>query len=103
MGLLNFESENLVVDWISFNLEGLIDPKRISSLLISHFNASITMEDQSKLRFSDRRNKYYVSIRQRQKNHWVGSQIIFSGKNAAYFYKLIKTQIVVFQFLKMRN
>ena len=56
------------------------------------FNASITMEDQSELQFYDHRNKYDVSIRQSQKSHWVGTQIIFSGKNAAYFYKLIKTQ-----------
>jgi hypothetical protein len=26
------------------------------------------------------------------KGHWVWTQIIFSGKDAAYFYKLIKTQ-----------
>ena len=92
MAQLNFNSENLMVDWISFNIEGLIDSTRIANLLFFRFNASITMEDQSELQFYDRRNKYDVSIRQRQKSHWVGSQIIFSGKNAAYFYKLIKTQ-----------
>jgi hypothetical protein len=26
MKLLNFESQNLVVDWISFNIQGLDDP-----------------------------------------------------------------------------
>ena len=92
MAQLNFNSENLMVDWISFNIEGLIDSTRIANLLFFRFNASITMEDQSELQFYDRRKKYDVSIRQSQKSHWVGSQIIFSGKNAAYFYKLIKTQ-----------
>ena len=92
MQSLNFDSENLVVDWISFNLEGLTDPKRIACRLFSRFNASITMYDQSNIRFSDRRNRYDVLICQYRKSHWIGTQIIFSGKDAAYFYKLIKTQ-----------
>ena len=34
MSVINFDSENLVVDWISFNLEGLTDPKRVAALKI---------------------------------------------------------------------
>ena len=89
MSVINFDSENLVVDWISFNLEGLTDPKRIADRLFSRFNVFITMDDQSKIGFSDHRNRYDVLIRQYRKSHWIGTQIIFSGKNAAYFYKLI--------------
>ena len=44
MSVINFDSENLVVDWISFNLEGLPDPERIARRLFSRFNASIPME-----------------------------------------------------------
>lgn len=33
MKVLDFQSENLVVDWISFNLEGLIDPRIIADHL----------------------------------------------------------------------
>jgi len=34
---LTFESENLVVDWISFNIQGLIDPKLIANYLFQNF------------------------------------------------------------------
>ena len=61
---LNFTSENLVVDWISFNIQGLRDPKKIGDRLFSYFNVSITMDDQSKIKFYDRRNRYNVSIRE---------------------------------------
>ena len=98
--MINFESENLVVDWISFNIEGLTDPKIIASRLFSHFNASITIDGQFKMRFSDRRNRYNVLIRQYRKSHWIGTQIIFSGKDAAYFYKLLKTQKFDWSLLK---
>ena len=30
MKLLNFESQNLMVDWISFNIQGLPDPGTIA-------------------------------------------------------------------------
>ena len=92
MTKISFDLENLGVDWISFNLPGLTDPKRIADRLLSDFNVSITIDDESKILFSDRQNSHNVSIRQHIKSHWVGTQIIFSGKNAAYFYKLIKTQ-----------
>ena len=85
MSVINFDSENLVVDWISFNLEGLTDSKRIARRLFSCFNGSITMDDQSKIRFSDRRNRYDVLIHQYRKSHWIGTQIIFSRKYAPYF------------------
>jgi len=40
------------------------------------------------------KKKHKVSVRQYtgSKGYWVGTQIIFSGKDAAYCYKLIKTQ-----------
>ncbi len=34
------------------------------------------------------------------KNDWIGTQIICSGKNLAYFYKLIETQELNLNFLK---
>ena len=95
MSLITFDLENLIVDWISFNINGLTskdDVKRIASHLSSHFTPSIVMGDNSKIAFSGFKNKYHVSLRQYTQTNWVGTQVIFSGKNAAYFYKLIKTQ-----------
>lgn len=39
------------------------------------------------------KKKYKVSIHQYtgSKGYWIGTRIIFSGKNASYFYKLLKT------------
>lgn len=88
MTKISFDLKNLVVDWISFNLAGLTDPKRIADRLFPHFNVSITMDDESKILFSDRRNRYDVLIRQYIKSHWIGTQIIFIiffEKNAASF------------------
>ena len=41
-----------------------------------------------------RKKKYKISVGQYRgfKGYWVGTQIIFSGKDAAHFYKLIKTE-----------
>ena len=48
------------------------------------------------------KKKYKVSIRQYTgfKGYWIGTQIIFSGKDAAYFYKLIKTEKLDWSLLK---
>ena len=92
---INFDSENLVMDWISFNIQGLTgetDIKRIARHLSSRFTPLIIMNDESRIGYSGLRNKYHVSLRQYTKSNWVGTQIIFSGKNAVYFYKLLKTQ-----------
>jgi len=49
------------------------------------------------------KKKYKVSIRQYtgSKGYWVGTQIIFSGKDAAYYYNLIKTQKFDWKILMM--
>ena len=98
---LSFESENLLVDYISFNIEGFIDTEPIArSLLPFGFNSTITevIEDRKlKSRFSNFRNKYQVYIQQYHYNpeyesYWEGTKINFSDKNAFYLYNLIKAQ-----------
>lgn len=88
MSVINFDSKNLVRDWISFNIQGLTGETDLKELL---FTPLLVMNDESKIRYSDLKNKYHVSLRQYTKN-WFGTQIIFPGKDAVYFYKLIKTQ-----------
>jgi hypothetical protein len=97
MTCINFDSENLVVDRISFNIQGLTSKtgiKRIARRLSSHFTPLVIINNEFGIGYSGLRNKYHVSLRQYtvSKGYWVGTQIIFSGKNAAHFYKLIKTQ-----------
>ena len=89
---LTFESEKLGVDWISLNLEGLMDPRIITGRLLKYFTPHVLMDDVPSIAFHGFKKKYKVSIRQYtgSKGYWVGTKIIFSGKNAAYFYKPIR-------------
>ena len=34
---LTFESKNLVVDWIGFNIQGFVDPEPIANYLFRNF------------------------------------------------------------------
>jgi hypothetical protein len=87
MNVTNLNSENLVVDWLSFNLEGLMDPGIIANRLSKHFTPHVLIDDVPTIEFHALKKKYKVSVRQYtgSKGYWVGTQIIFSGKNAAYF------------------
>ena len=102
MSLTNFDSENLALDWISFNLEGLINPRVIADRFSKHFTPHVLIDDVPCIRYHGLNKKYKVSIRQYtgSKSYWVGIQIIFSGKGAGYFYKLIKTEIFDWNLLK---
>ncbi len=94
MRVIPLDSENLQLDWISFNLEGLIDPKIIAGRLLKYFTPHVLMDDVPSIGYHGLKKKYKVSIRQYtgSKSHWVGAQITFSGKDAARCYNLIKTQ-----------
>ncbi|MEJ2242831.1 MAG: hypothetical protein P8Y18_11945 [Candidatus Bathyarchaeota archaeon] len=100
---LSFESENLVVDWIGFNIQGLIDPKPIANYLFQNFGFNYTIEKRingkwkSESSNSARQNQFKVSFRQQEYNpeaisFWVGTKIDFSGKNATQIYKAIRAQ-----------
>ena len=47
MKLLNFESQNLMVDWISFNIQGLPDTETIASGLSKHFTPYVQINGES--------------------------------------------------------
>ena len=102
MTLTNFDSENLKVDWLSFNLEGLVDPGIIANRLSKHFIPHVRIDNVPSISFHGLKKKYKVSVRQYKgsKSYWVGTQIIFSGKGAGYFFKLIKTEIFNWNLLK---
>ena len=93
MSVITLDSENLQLDWISFNLEGLIDPKIIAGRLLKYFTPHVLIDDVPSIGYHGFKKKYKVSIHQYtgSKGYWIGTRIIFSGKNASYFYKLLKT------------
>ena len=105
MKLLTFHSQHLDVDWISFNLQGLSDPKTIDSNLSKYFTPHILVDDVPNIGFHGLKKKYKVSIRQYtgSKGYWIGTKIIFSSKNASYFYKLVKTQRFDWNLLKFNQ
>ena len=63
-----FESENLVVDWIGFNIQGLLDRKQVKQI--------------AKYLFQNFGYKY-------SDIYWDGIKIDFSGHNGHQFYKVI--------------
>jgi hypothetical protein len=64
MKSLNFQSQNLVVDWISFNIQGLTDPQIIASGLSKYFTPHILIDGESYVSYHGLKKKYKVSIRQ---------------------------------------
>ena len=103
---LSFESENLVVDYISFNISGFMDPAsihKIASYLSKSFGFNSTLGEGSidkpkeETIFYNAKNSHKVCFKQLEynpssKSFWEGTKINFSGKNAAYCYNLIKEQ-----------
>jgi hypothetical protein len=87
---LSFRWETLEVDWLTLNIPGLTDPLRIANGLCNYFQPNVIIDEKEKISFHGVLHKYKVSVLQSTKGYWVGTQIIFSGKNAAYFYKLIQ-------------
>ena len=90
--MITLDSENLQLDWVSFNLEGLIDPEIIAGRLLKYFTPRVLIDDVPSISYHGFKKKYKVSINQYtgSKGYWVGTRIIFSGKNASYFYKLLR-------------
>ena len=95
---LSFESENLVVDWIGFNIEGLVNRKEIeiiANYLFRNFGFNSTFaigsDGKEKILFNNPNNKYHVYFRTYRYSdiYWDGIKIDFSGHNGHQFYKLI--------------
>lgn len=101
---LSFESENLVVDYISFNILGLVDRKQVEIIAkfffqILAFNSTFAKGSNGNKEdlFFDSQNQYQVSFRydlyaSEYTTYWSGTKADFSGKNATQLYNIIKQQ-----------
>ena len=94
----SFKSENLVVDWIGFNIQGLVDIKQVKQIakyLFQNFGFNSTfavgLDGNEESLFNDPKNKYQVSFRVYKyfDIYWDGTKIDFSGSNGHQFYKFI--------------
>ena len=109
---LTFQSENLVVDYISFNISGYGNTESIAKYLFKTFNFNSTFtkgkNGTSKSWFYLKKNQHQVSFRQLEydpasKSFWEGTTIHFSGNNAAHFYKIVQAQKFDWNILKLKN
>ncbi len=67
---LTFESEGLIVDYISFNIEGLVDKielERIANYLFQNFGFNSTfalgLDGKEETLFDYPKNKYHIYLR----------------------------------------
>jgi len=105
MTKISFNSENLKVDWISFNLKGLANTRIIAGRLSNYFTPHVIIDGKPEIQFHGLRKKYKVYIHQYMgsKGYWIGTKITFSGKNANYFYNLLKNQNFDWSLLKLKE
>jgi hypothetical protein len=96
-----FESKNLTVDWIGFNIQGFVDVRPIAKYLFQNFGFNSTIAKRINGKWKSEslnyasQNRFQVSFRQHEydpeaKSFWVGTKISFSGKNAAQIYSYIQ-------------
>lgn len=109
---LSFESENLPVDYISFNIPGSDSIESIAKYLFKkfHFNSIFTKGQNGTTDdwFCLPVNQHQVSFKQLEydlplKSFWKGTTIHFSGPNDAQFYKIIQVQKFDWNILKLKN
>ena len=63
MNVTNLNSENLVVDWLSFNLEGLMDLLIITNRLAKHFISHVLIDNVPMIGFHGlKKNIKFLSV-----------------------------------------
>jgi len=108
---LNFESENLIVDWIGFNIAGLRDPEGIAVYLSEKFGFNSVVKrvkkGKSESLISKIENQFQVSFikctyNPESNSFWTATIVNFSGINATYFYNVVKTKMVNWSIFDLR-
>jgi hypothetical protein len=105
---INFQTENLQVDYITLTIENVVDQKDISRIASDfsnslNFNSKLKDNETGQIEklYSNTSNKYSVLIEKYDSNfHWVGILLKFSGDNAKQFFKLIKLRKVDWKIFK---
>ena len=103
MKQLNFQSENLTVDYISFNITGCTDPEPIANYLSDSFGFNSVLKETfkgiSEVLIFEITNRYKVSFikstyNPESNNYWTGIIVRFSGENGKYFYSLVQKKLI---------
>lgn len=61
MSVINFDSEILKMDWISFSLDGLLDPRIISGRLLNYFTPYVRIDDKQWVSWFPKKVKSFYS------------------------------------------
>lgn len=96
---LSFESENLQVDYLTFNIESK-EPERlqkIANYFSKNFQCNsflIDVQDSTKNRVLSQKHKKYckAEFRTNYTKYWPGTIISFSGNHARFFYETIQNK-----------
>jgi len=94
----NFQTENLVVDWIGFKFQYLEDFTKIANYLFKFgFNSYQQFGKLAKPIkepiFLSSQNKFEILF-VKEGPYWQGTTLHFSGANATFFYRLIQEGII---------
>ena len=57
MSVITLDSENLELDWISFNLEGFKDPEMLARRFCKHFTPHVLIDDVPSIGFHGLKKK----------------------------------------------
>ena len=95
---INFDSQNLKVDYLSLNLQ-FNNPRQIQEIadyLANTFSCRSTLFDQStktkKTLVETDKSNYSAKFIVNSNKHWKGTTLCFKGNSAQWFYKDMKYQ-----------
>ena len=82
MNIINLNSENLKVDWLSFNLEGFMDSIIIANRLSKHFTPHVLIDNVPTIGFHNlKKNIKFLSVNIRDLEVTGLELILFSLEN----------------------
>jgi hypothetical protein len=97
---LTFQSENLVVDWISFKFQDL-DNRTMMEIANYLFKLGFNSYQESGKLAKPMKESIVVSSKNKSEvlfvidnSYWKGTIVQFSGNNAASFYNLVKNKLI---------
>jgi hypothetical protein len=91
---MTFQTESLTVDWLSLNIRNSQDHEPISLFLFNSLNFNVYKKTNytgplEEVFWNDK-NEYKCVFIEIKNFYWSGLQLVFSGKNAAHFYEVLK-------------
>lgn len=104
---LTFESENLVVDFLRFNLQFIdkYEIKKITEYLSKHYSCNSVFIDQKKTYSLSKKAGFTCKAKflTSHTKHWIGTRLEFEGGHASKFYPMIKENLLNWECMDLGN